>query len=71
MTGFSFVDDESPERIRLEQRYIDIRFFLSTHRDDYEGGRVYAGLLIAARTLSTDALRAEIAACEKFFLTRH
>jgi hypothetical protein len=71
MTSLFINDDKSPERIQLEQRYIDIRYFLSTHRDDYEGGKVYAGLLIAGQTLSADALRAEIAACVKLILSRH
>jgi hypothetical protein len=71
MTDLFINPDRSPERVQLEQRYIDFRLFLSTQLDPYERGKVCAGLMVAAQTLSADALRAEIAACVKLIRSCH
>ena len=71
MTDIFINPDRSPERIELEQRYIDFRIFLSTQLDPYEKGKVYAGLLVGVQTMSADEIRKEIAACVKLIRSRH
>lgn len=71
MTDLYINPDKSPARIDLEQRYIDLRIFLSTELDPYEKGRAYAGLLVGVQTMSADEIRAEISTCVKLILSRH